>query len=178
MKTTSLKTALLFLGAMMLPVPTAFMGTGLMSDALAANDTKDVTVNATVPNNCNFTGGAVTLAFGNYDPVGTEATTPLDGATTFTFRCTKGGSAALGIDLGANASGSTRRMTFNSEFLNYELYSDSGRTTVWGNDAGSDVDYTSTSSSAHTFDIYGQVPAAQDISVGTYTDTVTITATF
>ena len=59
-------------------------------------------------NNCTISTAA--LAFGSYDPVVTNAATNLDGTGTVTVACTKGLTATVGLGLGSNASGSTRRM--------------------------------------------------------------------
>ncbi len=177
MRVNTLKVAVLFLGAMMLPVPTAFMGIDLVSNAVAANDTINMAVTANVANTCNFTSGNITLAFGAYDPIVTNVTAPLDAATTFTFRCTKGGTASIAMGLGSNPV-STQRMLANSTYrLNYDVYQDAGRTVVWA--AGVDAKaYTAVSSSPQTFNVYGRIPGAQDAQYGNYTDTVVITATY
>src|SRR5262245_838396 len=98
----------------------------------AATATANLGVSATVTNNCTISTGA--LAFGSYDPVVANASTNLDGTGTVSVACTKGTSATVGLGLGSNASGSTRRMgDGGGNFLTYELYQDSGHTTVWGN---------------------------------------------
>src|SRR4051812_13032770 len=54
----------------------------------AATASADLTVSATVTTNCTINTGP--LAFGNYDPVGTHASRPLDAAGRVTVACTKG----------------------------------------------------------------------------------------
>jgi len=137
-------------------------------------DTFDVT--ATVIDSCTLTAGN-TLAFGNYDP---NSGTNLDGQTTINVSCTNGTTADLELDLGGNADGTTRRMadvTNGTSFLEYELYSDSGRTTVWGT-GGDAITYTGQGVlSAENDTVYGRVPSGQDVTVESYSDTITVTLT-
>jgi spore coat protein U-like protein len=66
-------------------------------------------------------------------------------------------------------------------YLSYELYSDSTRQTVWGVGAGTGgvTEAAAPSSTAVNYTIYGQVPGAQSLPVGTdYADTVLVTVNF
>ena len=68
------------------------------STLLAATATANVTVSATVTNNCSINGGS--LAFGAYDPLVTNATDPKDGSGTFSVACTKGASGVTIVAFG------------------------------------------------------------------------------
>ena len=68
-----------------------------------------LTVTANVVKNCTITTAPV--AFGNYDSVAANATAPLDGIGTVTVTCTKGAPAKVGLSVGGNAEGQTRRMS-------------------------------------------------------------------
>jgi spore coat protein U-like protein len=100
----------------------------------------------------------------------------IDAAATFNVRCTQNVGYAISLDNGQNASGGTSRMTDgNGNFVTYELYQDSGRTTLWdttntvsGTGTGVDQSYT----------IYGRVPPQATPPAGNYADTVTITVTY
>jgi spore coat protein U-like protein len=144
----------------------------------AATATANLGVSATVTNNCTISTAA--LAFGSYDPVVANASTNLDGTGTVTVACTKGASATIGLGLGSNASGSTRRMGDGAtNYLTYELYQDSGRTTVWGNaGAGLLSPAAAPSKAARNFTVYGRVTSNQDVPAGTYNDTVVATVNF
>ena len=143
---------------------------------LAGVATQSLPVSATVPNDCAFSGGAATLNFGSYSPIGANATSNLDATGSFNISCTAGTTGSIALDLGSNASGATRRMSSGTNFLNYEIYTDSGHTTVWNN--VNLVNYTAVSSAPVTQTIYGSVPGGQNVGAGNYTDTVTITVTF
>jgi spore coat protein U-like protein len=64
-----------------------------------------------------------------------------------------------------------------SALLNYNLYSNSGMTTNWGNSSGSWV--TGSSNGANQpLTVYGQIPAGQSPPSGAYADTITATITY
>ncbi|HLS97556.1 MAG TPA: spore coat U domain-containing protein [Porticoccaceae bacterium] len=148
----------------------------------AATATDNLAVSATVSANCTIATGA--LAFGAYDPISANASADLDATGTVTVTCTDGAAVAISLGQGANAdTGSTdaaplRRLTDGTDHLTYSLFSDSGRTTVWGNDATVDVETAGTGvAEEHT--VYGRITAGQtDASAGSYSDTVVATVTF
>jgi spore coat protein U-like protein len=146
--------------------------------AKAATAASDLGVGAAVIAKCTIT--TASIAFGDYDPVVANASTNLDGTGTVTVACTKGATASIGLNLGANATGSMRQMSDGSSGrLTYELFSDSDRSTVWGNAAGSWVTpVAAPSKAARDFTVYGRVAGNQDVAAGTYTDTVVATVNF
>ena len=146
----------------------------------AASASASLTVSASVANNCTISTAA--LAFGAYDPVVTHASANLDATGTVTIACTKGASSTIGLSLGGNATGSTRRLSDGAgtpSYLTYEMYQDSGRTTVWG-DAGAALltPAAAPSKAARNFTVYGRVTANQDVPAGSYSDTITATVNF
>lgn len=148
----------------------------------AETATDNLEISATVSANCTIDAGSVD--FGAYDPVSANASSPLDATGTISVTCTSGAAATITLGQGDNAdSGSSdaaplRRMSDGaSDFLSYALFSDSGYTTTWGNDASVDVDVTGTGS-AENLTVYGRVAAGQNVPAGTFTDTVVATVTF
>ena len=156
----------------------ALVAAGFGQTASAATATANLGVSATVTNNCTISTAA--LAFGAYDPVAAHASSDLDGTGTVIVACTKGAVATVGLGLGSNASGSTRRMTNGaSEYLTYELYQDAGRATVWGNaGAGLYSPGAAPSKAARNFTVFGRVASNQDVAAGSYSDTVVATVNF
>jgi spore coat protein U-like protein len=155
---------------------------GLVAAASAATATSNLSVTATVSANCAISTSAV--AFGAYDPVAANASADLDATGTVSVTCTSGAAADISLGQGANANaGSTdaaplRRMSNGaSGFLSYALYSDTGRTTVWGNTVATDVGHTGTGTQAN-LTVYGRVPGGQNVATGNYSDTVVATVTF
>lgn len=153
----------------------------LSSSAFAATETANLGVSATVSNNCLISTNPV--AFGAYDTVDTNAAADLDGSGTVIVTCTLDAATTVTLGQGANAGiGSTdaaplRRMTDGTDFLSYALFSDAGRTAVWGNDAATDVPHTGTGT-ATNLTVYGRVAAAQNVTAGSYADTVVATVEF
>jgi spore coat protein U-like protein len=148
------------------------------STLLGQTATSSLTVTASVSKNCTITTAPVN--FGPYDTVAANATAPLDGIGTITVTCTKGAPAKVGLNAGANAEGTTRRMSQGAaEYLNYEVYKDSGHATVWGDTADTALEIPAAPNrNPRTFTAYGRVPAGQDATVGNYTDTVVATVNF
>ena len=144
----------------------------------AASASASLTVSATVANNCTISTAA--LSFGAYDPVVANASANLDATGTVTVACTKGAATTIGLNLGSNASGSTRRLTDgSSNYLTYEMYQDSNRTTVWGNSGTALLSPAAApSKAARNFTVYGRVSSNQDVPAGSYSDTVTATVNF
>jgi spore coat protein U-like protein len=157
-------------------VGVAILGTSRLR---AATATANLAVSASVSANCVLTAG--TLAFGAYDPVSANASTDLLGSGTFTVACTKSAAGVwIGMDLGANASGSVRRMQAGAtgNYLSYEMYREVARTNVWGNTALTGVSYAPISKAPSTITVYGKVTSNQDVPGGSYTDTVLVTVNF
>jgi spore coat protein U-like protein len=128
---------------------------GFAAPAFAQTATANLTVSATVAMN-------TAVAFGSYDPIVTHASTPLDGTGSVVVTCTKGAGTRIDLGLGANASGSTRQMAGGTDSLVYELYQNTGRTTVWGSGAAAGQTIAAAPSKApRTFTVFGRVPAGQ-----------------
>src|SRR5438270_5378606 len=81
----------------------------LAASLKAASASANLAASSSVANNCTISTAA--LAFGAYDPVVANASTNLDASGTVSIACTKGATATIDLDLGANATGSTRRLT-------------------------------------------------------------------
>lgn len=150
---------------------------GLTAPAFAQTATANLGVSATVAKNCSITTSAV--AFGSYDPVVTHATSPLDGTGSVVVTCTKGAGTRIDLGLGGNAQGQNRRMAGGGDFLTYELYQETGRTTVWGSGASAGMTIpVAPSRAARTFTVFGRIAAGQDVSAASYNDTVVATINF
>ncbi|MGM0517702.1 MAG: Csu type fimbrial protein [Pseudomonadota bacterium] len=158
---------------------TTLIGVALFGTAAqAATDTTTFQVTATVADTCDIT--ATDLAFGAYDPNAGA----LDGTSTITATCTSGTSYDIGLDTGNNgaeATTTTRAMDDGAatpSYLDYELYSDSGRTTVWGDTVGTDTVNQTSAGGAEDHTVYGQIPTGQFVPAGSYSDTINVTITY
>jgi spore coat protein U-like protein len=139
-------------------------------------------VNVTVSEQCSI--ATFGLAFPAYDPFGAAVTQTAPISVT----CTKGTVATVTMGTGANASGAVRRMldTVSGDFLTYEVYLDAAMTTVWntvntkGGTAASKNTPVSLRFGVEPVDnnAYGRVAANQDVTPGTYNDTLQATVNF
>ncbi|HEU4438452.1 MAG TPA: spore coat U domain-containing protein [Methylomirabilota bacterium] len=150
---------------------------GMAAPAFAQTATANLGISATVNATCTIT--TTPVAFGTYDPVVTHASSPLDATGSVVVTCTKGAGTRIDLGTGGNFSAGARRMAGGSDFLTYELYQDSGRTTVWGSGAGAGNTIGAAPSKApRTVTVYGRVPGGQDVSANSYADTVVATINF
>lgn len=172
--------ALLFLGA-----PT-LAGTFITGAA---------TVSANTAVNSNCTISTTAIAFGSYDPIGTNAAggSALNAPGSISLTCLKNSSPTIELGSGNNFS-STRRLKDPSsgDFLSYETYQPSAATpgaactysgTIWGETGKYGRTFTPSvswsASSTFSFNVCGSVPAGQNPSVGTgYQDTIVATVNF
>lgn len=131
-------------------------------------------VTATVEANCTISASA--LAFGTY------TFSSINNATsTLSVVCTNTTTYNVGLDAGTSsgASVTTRAMTGQTlTLLQYHVYSDTGRTTEWGNTIGSNTVSGTGTGVAQTLTTYDSIPLAQTVAPGTYTDTIVATVTY
>ncbi|HKW91434.1 MAG TPA: spore coat U domain-containing protein [Methylomirabilota bacterium] len=118
--------------------------------------------------------------FGTYNVF---ASTADDGTGQITFRCTSPRPPLITIQLdkGGSPTFNPRQMHKGSETLNYNLYLDSTRTTIWGDGTGGSQTFTRSSPPVFqnvNVTVYGRIPASQDVSAGAYSATVTATISF
>lgn len=124
------------------------------------------------------------VAFGSYNPV---SSTPLDSTGQVTVTCTAIASFSvsytIAISPGASGSAGARAMTGTAGSLPYNLYTNSGRTTVWGDGSGG----TSTVSDGYSvgllqvtrnYAVYARIPARASAPAGAYSDTLTISVNY
>lgn len=116
------------------------------------------------------------LVFGAYDVF---RSTPLDSTATVSWSCNNGQPILwLGPGLGTPAQVAIRRMLNGTNALQYGLYLDAARTTVWGDGTGGSSVYTAPGKNGSAT-IYGRVFARQlTVRAGTYADTVVVTINF
>jgi spore coat protein U-like protein len=121
----------------------------------------------------------VGVGFGVYD---SQSGVPTDSTGTVSISCPGDNFTNATVSLGTGSSGTyaSRRMQSGASSLQYNLYTDSARTTVWGNgSAGTDtmnVFWIFGFSIPRT--IYGRIPTGQSVNAGTYSDTLVVTVTY
>ena len=155
---------------------------GAMALAISVTSDAAVTgtvfqVQASVAKQCSVT--ALDLNFGAVNPLGGD----VDQSTTVTVKCTKNSAYNVGLD-GGTVSGSViadRLMANGADTMRYQLYSDAGRSTVWGNSAPSWVGGTGAGmGTGQALTVYGRVPTGQtNLAAGSFAEpTITVTVTY
>src|ERR1700682_4448059 len=115
-------------------------------------------VQATVNKQCTIS--AANLTFPAVDPLNTQT----DGSTTVTVNCTKNTTYTVGLTSGttAGATIAQRLMASGPDLMNYNLYTDAARSSIWGNTDGSWVSGTGAGmGTPQALTVYGQVAGGQ-----------------
>jgi spore coat protein U-like protein len=141
----------------------------------AATATSTMTVQMTITATC-LVNSASALNFGTQGVLSTN----VDQTSTIQVTCTNTTPYNIGLDAGTGtgATVATRKMTSGANTVNYTLYSNSTRTTVWGNTVGTDTVAATANGAAQSYTVYGRVPPQAAPAPGTYTDTITVTVTY
>ena len=118
------------------------------------------------------------VRFSSYDVF---STIPLDTTGSVTFNCDAALSVSMVLNRGGSSTFNPRRMTKGSEPVNYNLYLDASKSTIWGDGTGNTSVYSNPSTPVNqnvTVTIFGSMPARQNASVGSYTDSISVTINF
>jgi spore coat protein U-like protein len=151
-----------------------FSATPAMADSKQTN----LAVSAAVDANCTIS--ATPLDFGSVDTLSATAVTGTGGVA---IACTNGTSWSATANTGT-ATGATfanrRLRTAGGDVLNYTLFTDAARTTIWGDGTDSTSAIVSTGTgTTQNVTIYGRIPAGQTgAPAGSYTDLVEVTVTY
>ena len=141
-----------------------------------------LTNTATISANCNISTTA--MNFGSTSVLSSN----IDSTATITAKCINSTPYSIGLGSGLNASGSQRRMQLGAtaNYVNYGLYTDSGRSSSW-------LATTSTTSctggastcalgtgtgSNQNVTVFGRVPSQTVPIIGVFSDTVVVTITY
>jgi len=113
------------------------------------------------------------LQFGTYNP---KAASPHNVTTQLRATCTPNTTYNVGLNEGTSAGGTVnqRKMVSGAQSLNYQLYSDSARSAIWGNTTGTDTVTGVGTGLSQDHTVFGSIPAAQSIPSGDYSDTITV----
>ena len=143
--------------------------------AHAASATTTFAIQATITATC-LINSASTLNFGT---VGVLASNT-DQTSTIQVTCTNTTPYNIGLDAGtgSGATVAVRKLTSGGATVNYSLYSDTGRATVWGNTVSTDTVAGTGNGAAQNYTVYGRIPAQTTPAPGNYADTITVTVTY
>ncbi|MCE2719176.1 MAG: spore coat U domain-containing protein [Dolichospermum sp.] len=156
------------------------VGSAAPSMAVAGTAASNLQISASVTNSCTISAAA--LNFGTYNLTTASA---LLVTGTVTTNCTSGASAVITLSQGNNPlpgsldTAPSRRLTnaVTGDSINYILYQNSGKTTIWGNSTNTGVNVLGTGTE-QSASVYGVIPTGQSVPAGFYTDTVVATVTY
>lgn len=120
---------------------------------------------------CTVTSPGV--SFGSYNPFSAVA---LDITGTITVTCNISAPSTISLSTGGGTYVS-RRMISGAHTLNYNLYTTTTRTTVWG-DGTSGTSTVAANGTTVSKTVYGRISALQNAFVGNYNDAITVTIVF
>ena len=151
---------------------------GLSATSYAATAADNMAVSTEVTISCTMTAGE--LQFATYDP---SSGNPGLGTATITSNCTAGGAAVITLGQGS-LPGTTstdavpiRRLIGAGGNLNYDLYSDSARTILFGNTVATGKAFTATSGD-NIITVFGRIIEEQEVGAGAFADSVAVTLTY
>lgn len=146
---------------------------------------------------CRVATAPGTLAFGAYRPLtfgGETASQLVDSNTTFSIGCNQilapltcllplfTSNYTLTISAGGSGSALARHMIGSNggPVLNYNLYTTSAHTVVWGDGtSGSSVSSSITGCGTRNHTVHGRIPAGQStVKPGSFSDALVLTVTF
>ena len=150
----------------------ALIALAILAGALRADD-------AFAQQVASCTISANSVSFGTYNVFDGTA---LDSTGTITYSCNNAASnITISLSKGASSTYSNRVMTKGSEQLGYNLYLNAARTTIWGDGTSGTSVYTRANppnNSNVNVTVYGRVVAGQDVSAGSFADTISATINF
>ena len=128
---------------------------------------------------------ATAAAFGNYDP---GSSSPVDTTATITMGCSSPVTLLMSYNLalsaGSSGSYSARTLQNGASTLQYQIYTDVFRSTVWGDGTGVTGTVSGLLTTAVVLSLgaqqtaFGRIPARQNPVPGSFSDSIMITITW
>jgi spore coat protein U-like protein len=143
----------------------------------AATATTTFAVTAGVVPTCSVAAAALNFGASIPNPIASN----VDAQSTITATCSNGAGYTIALNAGTTPLGTVamRRMEAGGSTVNYTMFTDAGRSTVWGDGtSGTSLLNGSGSGAAQVIPVYGRIPSGQTPGTGNYADTVTVTITF
>ncbi|WFR99185.1 Csu type fimbrial protein [Rhizobium tumorigenes] len=142
----------------------------------AQTSSSQFNVQMTITSDCQITS-AGNMDFGSTGVIGSNK----DATSAIVVQCTSGTAYNIGLDTGrgVGATVTTRYMTGPATAkLGYSLFTDTGRTTTWGNTVSTNTMSATGTGSTQSYTVYGRVPPQATPAPGAYTDIVAVTLTY
>lgn len=136
---------------------------------------------------CSCSVSTTPVAFGNYDPM-SSSPRDSDGSVLFTCGGLVGGAVTFDVTLGKGLNStafSPRKMASGANRLDYDLYTSSAYSSIWGDGSGGSQKVSGTvtivllSGTTKELVVYGRIPGSQtSVKAGVYSDAVLVTVTY
>ena len=136
---------------------------------------------------CSCSVSATPVVFGTYDPI-SSSPTDSDGSVLFTCGGLVGGVVTYDVALNKGMNSTTfspRRMSSGANLLDYDLYTSSAHSSVWGDGTGGSQKISGSvtilvlGGTTRALVVYGRIPGNQtSVWAGTYSDAVLVTVTY
>ena len=129
------------------------------------------------------------INFGNYNPL-SAANNDTTGNIAVTCQIISGNNAVVSyviiLSTGNSLSYAQRYMNFGNNQLNYNIYTNTNRTSIWGNGTQSSTTISNSyvlsrqeyPQKTDNFTTYARAPGSQNLPSGVYNDTITVTVNF
>jgi spore coat protein U-like protein len=141
-----------------------------LNPALAASATSNFDVSIQVLSTCSISASNM-----SFSSITTGTTSNTDATSSLTVNCSSGTPYEISLDNGTNYSAG-RRLASGASYINYYVYSDSGRSTQW-NSVSKKASTGTGSDQEHS--VFGRVPSGQSVTnTGSYADTIVATVTY
>ncbi|MBU0668989.1 MAG: spore coat U domain-containing protein [Alphaproteobacteria bacterium] len=111
--------------------------------------------------------------FGSYDTLDPQ---PLDGVGSIAVVCDAEAQFTISLSSGSGTY-PARRLTSGADELEYNLFTDASRILIWGDGSAGSVTHTA-SASTEIETIYGRIFPRQNVSAGSYADTIIVTIVY
>lgn len=132
---------------------------------------------------CSCSVSATAVSFGSYLPIATVDSTGTVSVTCSVLLLGLNVSYEIRLSTGNSGSFATRTMLSGGHTLNYNLYTDASRTSIFGDTTGGTFSITdsynlSLFSRTLNYTVYGRIPSGQNPFVGTYQDTIIVSVIY
>lgn len=117
---------------------------------------------------------AQSVSFGAYNSLTSIAT---ESTGLVEVSCSVQTSYQIALSSG-NGVYTERQMTNNSNTLIYNLYTDPSYSYIWGDGSGLTSTVSGATATTQLHDIFGRIPAYQDVATGSYSDVIIVTVEF
>lgn len=109
--------------------------------------------------------------FGNYDVFETGH---LEGVGNVYVSCNPRTAVLITLSTGNSNDYILRQLSYLTHQLNYNLYSNAGMTKILGDGTANTDVLNANNITNRSFNIYGRIPARQNVNVGSYTDNIMV----